>query len=196
MSAPLDARAELGGWLAAQRELLAGFVRRRAGKLLLRLETAEDLAQGICAHLLERGALPREADEAAQRAWLCTVSERWLADRRDHWSALKRRGGEVLRIAGGGHDSADLAAVRELAASVTGPSTFAVRREQLALAAFALDMLLPRDRALVEGLCAGLDIAEQATALGLGRDATEKARQRALARFRACFEVARRGHGG
>lgn len=196
MNAPLDARVDLGRWLVAQRDALAGFVRKRAGRLLLRLETAEDLAQGICAHLLERGARPHDGEEAAQRAWLYTASERWLSDRRDHWSALKRRGGEVLRLAGGAHDSVDLAAVRELAASVTGPSTFAVRREQLALAAFALDMLLPRDRALVEGLCAGLDLAEQAAALALGRDAAEKARQRALARFRACFEVARRGHGG
>ena len=187
----------LGPWLAAQRETLSGFVRRRAGKLLLRLETAEDLAQGICAHLLERAQSPDSAADEARRAWLFTASERWLSDRRDHWSALKRRGGEVLRLAGGGgHDSADLDVVRELAASVTGPSTFAIRREQLALAALALDMLLPRDRRVIEGVVAGLDLAEQARALELGRDAMEKARQRALARFRNCFEIARRGQGG
>ncbi len=196
MSQPRDARIDLGGWLGEELELLSDFVRRRAGRLLLRLETADDLAQGICAHLLERDARPSEGNEAAQRAWLFTAGERWLADRRDHWLALKRRGGEVLRLAGGAHDSADLGAIRELAASVTGPSTFAVRREQLSLAALALDMLLPRDRALVEGICAGLDVAEQAAQWSIGRDAAEKARQRALARFRDCFEIARRGHGG
>ncbi len=89
MNAPLDARVDLGRWLVAQRDALAGFVRKRAGRLLLRLETAEDLAQGICAHLLERGARPHDGEEAAQRAWLYTASERWLSDRRDHWSALK-----------------------------------------------------------------------------------------------------------
>lgn len=186
-------------WLADQHETLVAFVRKRAGKLLLRMETADDLAQGVCAHLLSRGETPETREEAALRAWLFTASERWLSDRRDHWSALKRRGGEVLRFTfqdGPTSDSADVRAVRELAASVTGPSTFAVRREQLALAALALDMLLARDRALVEGMCEGIGLSEQARRLDLTYDAVERARLRALERFRRCFQIVLSGHGG
>jgi len=189
-------------WLAQQHETLTAFVRKRAGKLLLRLEMAEDLAQGICAHLLARCDAIVASDDAARRAWLYVASERWLSDRRDHWMTLKRRGGEVLRLsfgstAGGSAGGADhLGSVRALAASITGPSTFAVRREQLALAAIALDMLLPRDRELITGLCEGLDLDEQARRLGITYDAAERARLRALDRFRRCFQLARGGHGG
>jgi hypothetical protein len=190
------ARVDLETWLVAQRDTLDAFVRKRAGKLLLRLETAEDLAQGVCAHLLARAEAPEQREEAALRAWLFKVSDRWLADRRDHWTALKRRGGDVLRLTFGDTDSAELRTVRELAASVTGPSTFAVRREQLALAALALDMLLPRDRELIEGMCAGVELDEQARRLAISYDAAERARLRAVERFRRCFQIVVSGQGG
>ena len=189
-------RAAFATWLAGQREPLEGFVRRRAGKLLLRLETTEDLVQGACAHLLARDETPGSQDERAQRAWLYTACERWLSDRRDHWTALKRSGGEVLRLTFGDSQSAELRAIRDVASSVTGPSTFAVRREQVALAALALDLLLPRDRALIEGICAGLDLSEQAQKLSITYDAAERARLRALERFRRCFQIVLAGHGG
>jgi hypothetical protein len=194
--APGGDRAAFADWLGGQRELLAGFVRRRAGRLLLRLETTEDLVQGVCAHLLSRDDAPVPLEEPARRAWLFTACERWLSDRRDHWTALKRRGGEVLRLTFGDTDSEELRAIRDVAASVTGPSTFAVRREQVALAALALDMLLPRDRTLIEGLCADVELDEQARRLSISYDAAERARLRALERFRRCFQIVRSGQGG
>jgi DNA-directed RNA polymerase specialized sigma24 family protein len=192
-----DGTTPLSSWLVANHDEIGSIVRRRAGKLLLRLETVDDLVQGICAHVLSSAtsdAVP--SSQPQRRAWLLTVSERWLSDRRSHWSTLKRRGGEVLRLALGESASADFHAVRDLAASVTGPSTFASRREQLTVAALALDLLLPRDRELVEGMCSGLDLDEQARRLGVSYAAAQRGRLRALERFRSCFEIALRGQVG
>lgn len=183
--------------LVAERyaELLA-LARRRAGGALLRVETAEDLAQGISAHALAQGSgahVPEAPADAA--AWLFRVAENYLHDRRDHWAALKRSGSRVLR-AGLADADGDSVAMSAHAASVTGPSTFAVRREQLQLAACALDLLLPRDRELVNGVCAGLAVDEQARSLGLSYDAAVAARGRALERLRSCFRIVRGGTHG
>lgn len=170
------------------REELLRFVRRRAGGALLRVETAEDLAQAICAHALAR---ERRLDDAElRRGWLFKVAEHYLSDRRDHWSALKRLGAGVMRTSLGDARAAELDGVRDLASSVTGPSTFAARRELLRYAAIALDMLLPRDRELVAGFCRGATVAEQAEELGVSYDAASQARSRAMERFRRCFKLA------
>ena len=57
-----------------------------------------------------------------------------MADRRDHWSALKRRSGALLRYTASVTRTTDPRAVAEPAAAISGPSTFAARREQLVLA--------------------------------------------------------------
>lgn len=182
-----DARAGELPRLVAERyaELLA-FVRRRAGGALLRVETVEDLAQGISAHALAQAEHAEGREDRA--AWLFRVAENFLHDRRDHWAALKRSGSNLLR-AGLAEGGAEAPAALELAASVTGPSTFAMRREQLQLLACALDLLLPRDRELVQGLGEGRAVAEEAQRLGLSYDALVQARHRALERLRSCFRV-------
>src|SRR6185436_16816444 len=121
--------------------------------------------------------------ERARRAWLMRVADNFVKDRRDHWATLKRDGTRLLRISFGDSVAVGMRGVNDLAASVTGPSTFAVRREQVAVAAIALDMLLPRDRELIEGLCNGLSIDEQAQRLGATYEAIERARLRAVERF-------------
>jgi RNA polymerase sigma factor (sigma-70 family) len=181
--------------LAGARAELLAFVRRRASPSVLRMESAEDLVQDVCARVVERGIEGVFPDERARRAWLLRVADNFLKDRRDHWSALKRDGSRVLRMSLAGEATREDAAVRELASSITGPSTFAVRREQVSIAALALDMLLPRDRELIEGLCQGLDLREQAARLGLGHEATQRARQRALERLRRTFRLALQARG-
>jgi DNA-directed RNA polymerase specialized sigma24 family protein len=176
------------------RDELLEFVRRRAGGALLRLETAEDLAQAVCAHALANGVRAAEAGPL-QPGWLFRVADNYLKDRRTHWSALKRMGGEVLRTSYAEDPSRDLDAVRDLASSVTGPSTFAVRREMLHLATLALDMLLPRDRDLVDGFCRGESLDEQAHKLGGNVVAAAQARSRAMERFRRCFKLVLQGRG-
>lgn len=177
-----------------QSEMLA-LARRRAGPHVLRLETAEDLVQGICAHVLERGIDPALDSDAKRRAWLLRVASNYIADRRDHWTALRRDGSRVLRMSFAEGVETSYGKVADLAASVTGPSTFAVRREQVSIAALALDMLLPRDRELIEGLSKGLSIDEQAAALKIGYEACERARLRAIERFRRTFKLALQGRG-
>jgi len=182
--------------LTEEREELLAFVRRRAGRTTLRMETAEDLVQGVTAHVLERAERAAGLDESARRAWLFRVADNFLKDRRDHWSSLKRLGSRVLRMSFADGDTRDLEPVRELASSVTGPSTFAVRREQLELAAVAMDMLLPRDRDLMGGLCNGLSVREEAERFGLTLNAAERARERAVQRFRSSFKIALQGMQG
>ena len=187
---PASSPGEIEHLLAGMRAELLAFVRRRASRSVLRMESAEDLVQDVCARVVERGLDGKFADDGARRAWLLRVTDNFLKDRRDHWSALKRDGSRVLRMSLAGEDPRVGPAVRELASSVTGPSTFAVRREQVSIAAVALDMLLPRDRLLIEGLCQGVELREQAARLGLGPTATQRARQRALERLRRTFRLA------
>jgi hypothetical protein len=80
-----------------------------------------------------------------------------VARRNEHWRALKRDGGAVLRIS---------ATAVDPAGPRTGPMTLADRREQIALAARALATLLPRDQEILRRVREGADTA--ALALGLG----------------------------
>lgn len=174
--------------LAAQRGELLRFIERRAGGALVRMESPEDLTQDILARALRAAESFEWRDDAGFRAWLFEVARNHLQDRRAYWSALKRAGSAVLRL-DGGPESASWSEISDLAASVTGPSTFAARREQIAVAAKALALLLPRDRALVEGIIAGLSASEHAAQLGLTTQAVESARKRALERLRKTFRL-------
>lgn len=168
---------------------LLRFVERRAGGALIRMESSEDLTQDICARAL-RGAEAFEwRDEAAFRAWLFEIARNHLSDRRDYWSALKRAGSEVLRLGAADTGDRTLRGLADIAASVTGPSTFAARREQVAVATKALALLLPKDRVMVEGFARGLSASEHALELQWTTAAVESARKRALERFRKTFKL-------
>lgn len=167
---------------------LAEVVARRAGGALLRFETVQDLVQGAAQVALRAADAFVWHNPEAARGWLVRVVETHVEDRRRHWAALKRQGGTLLRIEVGEPSSgADRA--QEPAASETGPSTFAHRRELLVLAARALELLLPRDRELVVGYANGLSTGELAQRLGLRPEAAQKARVRALDRFRKAFRL-------
>lgn len=185
----MSGKVDFAARVAAQRSDLLRFVERRAGGALVRMESPEDLAQDILARALRNAGGFEWRDEAGLRAWLFEVARNHLQDRRDYWSTLKRAGSAVLRLNGEFDGSAALREVGDLAASVTGPSTFASRREQLAVAAKALALLLPRDRELVEGVAHGLSAAQHAARLGLSTAAVESARKRALERLRKTFRL-------
>lgn len=183
MSAP-----DLERLLLARRGLLLGFVAKHGG-LVLRYETAEDLVQGIHLRALRKaGGLVHRSDEETL-SWLFTLARRFLADRRDHWKALRRGPGRLLRLTDDASATADPRAVSAPPRRATGPSTYASRREQHDLAVKALALLLPRDRALVRGHAEGLSVGEQAARHGISPAAAQRARLRALDRFRKAFTV-------
>ncbi len=184
MSGPVPV---LGDLLERHRSRVAGLVRGEA-KGLLRYETEDDLVQGIVLRALERGGTFQWRDEPSFLAWIRRIGESFIADRRDHWGALKRRSGKVLRFAAGGETQGGSVA-GEPAADATGPSSFAARRELIALAAKAMDLLLPRDRDLVRWSSEGVALEEQAERLGIAYEAVGKARQRAVERFRRTFAL-------
>jgi DNA-directed RNA polymerase specialized sigma24 family protein len=181
------AAPSLGDLLERHRGRILGLVRARA-RGLLRFETEDDLVQGVVLRVLERGASFEWRGEPEFLAWLRRAGETFLADRRAHWGALKRRCGRVLRITGMG-GTAGGSAVGEPSSGATGPSTFAARRELIALTARAMELLLPRDRDLVRWSAEDVPLEDQAARLGVAYEAVGKARQRALDRFKKTFAL-------
>jgi RNA polymerase sigma factor (sigma-70 family) len=175
--------------LLAHRTDLTAFVARNAGRLL-RWESADDLVQGVHLRAIERGASFRWRGREPFLAWLHTVARSHLADRHAYWAALRRRPSRLVRL---GTTAGGDAAGAAVAATSAGPSTHASRREQLEIALRALALLLPRDRDLVRWTCDDVPFDEQAARLGVTRDAADRARRRAVERFRKAYELASRG---
>jgi len=171
---------------AAEAQLLA--MVRKLGSGLLRFEMAEDLAQAVRLRALQAVDSFRYEGETAFRGWLAQLVRRTVADRHDYWTAARRNGGAMVRITQLGPRST-LAGGVDPAGSSAGPFTFAERRDQLELAARAIDALLPRDQRLVAMLQAGKPIAEMATVLDISHDAAERARLRAIERFQAAYRL-------
>jgi DNA-directed RNA polymerase specialized sigma24 family protein len=158
---------------------------------LVRYESGDDLAQGLWLRLLEREHGFRYEGREPMLKWAFAVARSFLADRRAYWGALKRRSAHVLRLTGAG-GTASPGAAPEPAGTVTGPSTRASRREQLALAVRVLAVLPARDRKLVRWATEGVGADEQARRLELTPAALRKARERALERFREAYALAAR----
>jgi DNA-directed RNA polymerase specialized sigma24 family protein len=182
MSAP-DGERTVKVLVVAHRVELARFLERQAGDLL-RFEATEDLLHGLIASLLDRGAAFASRSPEEDRAWLYGVARHFLNMRRRYWSAIKRDSGRLLRTglkswseSGLSRDAAN--AIEAIAASQTGVSTFAGRREQLVLA-----LLLPRDRELVEWAAEGLSNEAIAERTGTTVAAAAKAKSRAIERLR------------
>lgn len=166
---------------------LASFVARRAG-WLLRYETREDLLQGMHVRFLESEF--HYKGEKQFLAWMYLVARTYLADRADYWSALKRRSANLVRLTFGATPPSDPGAVAEPAAAVTGPATVADRREQLLLAVRVLDALLAKDRNLVRWSSEGVELEEMARRLDVSYAAAQRARHRAIRRFRDAYALA------
>ncbi|MBL9149285.1 MAG: hypothetical protein JNM94_11380 [Phycisphaerae bacterium] len=179
-----DAPASARDLVVAASPYLASIARDEAGTALLRFESVEDLVLGMQQTALRMLDRFEWRGEEAFRAWMAQIARRHLHARRDHWFAIRRHGGAVLRLTRSG--------VFTPLATEIGPRTFAQRREDLALVTKALDLLLPRDRDLVVWASQGVALAEQAERLGLTIDATRKAATRATERLRDVVEVIRR----
>ncbi len=187
--------AKLEGLLLRYRADLERFLERHASGLL-RYENAEDLVQGVHARALAEAEAYEHRGEKEFLGWLHTLARRYVADRHDYWSAMKRGSGKVLRLSFSGTASG-LAEGRPLPpGSEPGPSTFASRRELLGFATKALAVLPERDRRLVRWMSEGVDLKVQAERLEISYAAAQRAGLRALERFRKAFELASQGPRG
>jgi RNA polymerase sigma factor (sigma-70 family) len=174
--------------LVKHRADLLRYVERHAGSLL-RFETANDLTQSIHLRALEHGDKFEYRGREPFFGWLHEVARRYMAGRKAHWFALKRHPKGLFRLTEAA--TTDPGAVVGPAGSATSPSSFAVRRERLTLAVKALDVLMERDRKLVQWSSEGLSTAEQAERLGISESAAERARQRAVERYRKAYRLLR-----
>lgn len=184
--------ADLSDFLAPARTDLLRYVRRNAGRLLAR-ESDEDLVQAIQVRALEHGRDCAFATREAFFAWLYKVAASHLADRHTYWAAQRRASERLLRLTRSGSQTRDPLAVPEPATPAEGPSTQAGREDDERKALRALDLLLPRDRDLVEWMAQDVPLEEQARRLGISYTAARQSRHRALERFRTAFALLGRG---
>ncbi|HGY91590.1 MAG TPA: hypothetical protein ENK43_10510 [Planctomycetes bacterium] len=175
----------IGARLEGETDLLMAVVRAEAADLF-RFEQPEDLVQHIKLRVIEGGATFVDRGDMAFRGWLRTIARRTIADRRDHWMALKRNSGPILSLSFGQSSSGS---ERPMPDDETGPATWAARRETLVLAMKALSLLPEKDRALILAKVAGEGQAECRSRFGLSEEAMRKACMRAEERLRKTFRI-------
>jgi len=185
---------DLASLLETHRASLLRFVERE-GSGLLKYEAADDLVQGVHVRAVAAADRFEYRSDREFLGWIQQVARQHIASRHEYWSALRRKAGKMLRLSFSGTGSAGSAGL-EVAASATGASTVASRREQIAIAMRALAVLFPKDQEVVRWVVDDLPIAEMAERLGVSYEAAKKAKLRALERFRSTFElIVRRGGG-
>lgn len=180
--------------LVRHRDVLVRYLQRR-GSGLLRFEGAEDLAQAV--HMKAVNARERfeYRGEQAFIGWICTLGRQHIADRNAYWKAQKRNAGPMLRITYSAPDTMGGGPGIAPAAEQRGPTTFAGVREQVELAARAIATLPSRDAQIVGLIRQGADVDAVAEALGVSYAAAQRARLRAIERFRKAFELLTRRPG-
>ena len=184
----MNSTPSLAELLIQQRDSLLRFVQRE-GAGLLKFESSEDLVQGIHHRALLTEGQFQYRSEGDFAGWIFTLARAYIADRHEHWSALKRGRGKLLRLTWSGGDSRDPGVAPTPAGSLTGPLTWADRREQLRLAVKVLGALPPRDQQLVRWMSQGLSLEEQAGRLGISREAAQRAAHRSVERYRKAFQL-------
>ncbi len=180
---------DLSSLLARYRPDLVAFAQREAGVALLRFESADDLVQNIHHKVIRATDRFEWRGEKQFLGWVFTIARNCLSDRREHWFALKRNCGRVLRLTWSGPGADESSYRLDPAGTGTGPSTFANRRELLLKATMAMNALLPRDRDIVRWTTEGLSIDEQASRLEISREAAARAQNRALERLRKAYSL-------
>ena len=181
---PIPSLAEL--LVRHHEELLRRLRRRGAG--LFRYETEEDLAQGVHLRALKSAARFEFQGDEAFKGYLSRLVRAHVADRHDYWSAARRDGGALMRVTLLGAGSTMANGVEPVSPG-HGPATFAQRRDLLALAAQAVDVLLPRDQQIVSMISDGLSVPEMAERLSLSDETVRRTKLRAVERFRQAFEL-------
>ena len=185
MSGEVREDAKLEELLIRHRDRLLAIV-RRTGRGLLRFEESGDLVQEIHVRALGSKAVFEFRSDGEFMGWISTLAERHIADRHRYWRAEKRKAGQLLRITAHGGSTSGVRGV-EPEGKLEGATTFAVRRERLVLATRVVAAMLPRDQELIQMISDGVSIQETADELGLSYDAAERARNRAVKRFREAF---------
>ena len=182
---------ELGDLIAHHRPTIVQYLIRH-GRGILPFDEPDDLAQMVQTRALQQGGRFSYEGEEAMLAWLKTIARGVIADRNDHWRALKRDRRRVLRLTFSG-DPTDPGAAPQPASSQDSPSMLAARREQLNLVVRVLASLPERDRDLVRWASQGVPLTEQAERLDVEYAAAQRAGLRALDRFRKTFRLAAGG---
>ena len=170
---------------------LRRWVAARSGSLL-RYETEDDLVQGVHVRALGNAAGFAYRSEPEFRAWMFRVGRAFLADRYDYWTAAQRAPGRLLRLTESAPSTGAGGAVVAPPRDTAGPATRADRREALDRAERALDLLPPRDASLVRGHAEGRSLEDEAQRLDLSYAAVQRARLRALERFRKAYRLLER----
>lgn len=189
---PADAPSDLAGFLERARGWLVSFVERDA-RGLLRHDATDDVVSGIHGRAVEQGGRFEYRSEQEAFAWLRIVARQYIVDRQRYWSALRRQGGHLLRVTVNPQADGSAAGGVDPPGNLTGPVTFALRRERIELAARAVKTLLPRDQELIRCTSEGVELTEIARRLGVSYDAAEQARRRAIERFQRVFALMERG---
>lgn len=184
-----DGGVVLSKLLELHREALLRWTNKNARGLLKR-ESADDVVQGIQLRALKQEAQFTYRGEKEFLAWVFLVAKQHVADRHDYWSALRREAGKMLRVTASDAKAsrASIAGINPAAEGI-GPGTYASRREMMEIAARALDVMLPRDREIIQLVGQGRSNDEIAEALAVGYDAAEQAKRRALERFKKTVEL-------
>lgn len=158
---------------------LRGFLRLRAGRLLLAKESCSDLAQSICRDILQNAERLRYDGEVGFRRWLYSTALRKIADRYEYYLAEKRTPAREAEATE--HED------RETLAAYAGfytPSQQAVAREELSRVEQAFARLRDGEQEVVlMAKMMGLSRAEIAAQLGKSEAAVRTMLSRALARL-------------
>ena len=174
--------------LTEHRSTLARVVRHR-GSGILRFESVEDLVQGVQLEALSVRERFEYRGDPEFIAWISQLARQHIANRWQYWSAKKRAAKHLVRVTLSDPDSVDGLRGFHPAAVGAGPATFAERRDLVVQATRALELLLERDRQLIEWSIAGITTEESAQRLGVSKDAAERARQRAFERLRKTWAL-------
>jgi RNA polymerase sigma-70 factor (ECF subfamily) len=161
---------------------LRAFVRLRAGPELRQREASSDLVQSVCREVLEHGDRFRHPNEGAFRRWLFTTALRKIADRADHWHALKR---DVAREeAPPSRDASGDDALLACYGTFSTPSQDAMAREEIQRVERAFEHLSEEQREVITlAHVVGLSRAEIAEHLQKSEGAVRVLLHRSLARL-------------
>ena len=180
-------------FLDRTRDQLGKWVEREARGLLKR-ESVDDVVAGIHARALSQLEGFELRSDAEGFNWLKTIARQHVLDRQKYFAALRRQGGEMLRITSASlGDTPDARPGVQVAGRMTGQVTYAMRREAIDLAAKAIASLLPRDQEIVRRTVDGASVEDVAKEFRMSYDAAEQARRRAMERFKKAYELLSRG---
>lgn len=180
--------------LEAHRDTLLRWIKSHASGLLEH-ESADDLVQGIHAQAIANEKLFAWRGEREFIGWLLKLAIQQVSKRHRYWTAQRRQGGLLLRLSADLSRSGAFGDGAAPAALTRGPATRAERREALSIAGRAVALLSEKDRDLVKWMSEDVALEEIARRLGVSYDAAERARLRAVERFRKAY-AATQGRSG